>query len=187
MKLLTIRPVTDELLADTVELDRLCFGGLWTKAAYKREIESPNSSLLVLSEPGLENSQSNSKLIGIGCLWSIVDEAHITLLGIHPDYRGQKLGQLLLCILLQDAVDRDLKRVTLEVSENNTPATSLYQKFGFKIAGRRRNYYPKTGEDALVLWLKGLEQPQFKAELLTWWQNTWDAIYQHQWQITQIK
>ena len=180
VKLLTIKPITHELLETVVELDKLCFGGLWTKEAYSREIDSPNSSLLVLfyqqePEPITANESQNDtlppQLIGMGCLWAIVDEAHITLLGIHPHYRGQRLGQLMLCTLLQDAIDRQLKRATLEVSVNNTPAISLYQKFGFKIAGKRRNYYQKTGEDALVLWLSGLEKPQFKEQLLVWQQQ----------------
>lgn len=185
MNLLTISSVTNELLAETLELDRLCFGGIWTKTAYQREIDSPNSSLFVLTISKEKNNYSDFKSIGVGCLWSIVDEAHITLLGIHPDYQGQKLGQLLLCRLLQDALDRSLKRATLEVSEKNLPAISLYQKFGFAIAGRRRNYYPKTGEDALVLWLKGLDRPQFKTELFTWWQRTNTEIAHHHWKIAQ--
>ena len=177
MKLLTIKPITHELLETAVALDKLCFGGLWTKEAYQREIDSPNSSLLVLSyqqesEPVATNEVKNDtlppKIIGLGCLWAIVDEAHLTLLGIHPHYRRQRLGQLLLCTLLQDAVDRHLKRATLEVNINNTPAISLYQKFGFKIAGRRKNYYQKTGEDALILWCGGLDRPQFEQELLVW-------------------
>ena len=187
MKLLTIQSATQELLADTLELDRLCFDGIWTEAAYQREIDSPNSSLFVLSTPKLKNNYSELQLIGMGCLWAILDEAHITLLGIHPDYRGQKLGQFLLCNLLQNAVDRGLKRATLEVSEKNISAISLYKKFGFAVAGKRRNYYPKTGEDALVLWLKGLEQPRFRAELHSWWQKTSTALKYHRWKIVENK
>ena len=187
VKLLTIKPLTYQLLAKAVELDKLCFGGLWQKKAYQREIDSPNSSLLVLSycpEPERSDLEDIAEeIIGIGCLWSIVDEAHITLLGIHPHYRGQKLGKLLLCILLKDAVDRQLKWATLEVSVNNQLAISLYQKFGFEIAGRRKNYYPTTGEDALVLWLKGLDRPEL-SEKLAWWQNQIErGLNNYSWQI----
>ena len=186
MKLLTIKPLTYQLLAKAVELDKLCFGGLWTKKAYSREIDSPNSSLLVLCyRPELERSNFNDvpeELIGIGCLWSIVDEAHITLLGIHPHYRGQKLGKLLLCILLKDAVDRQLKWATLEVSANNQPAISLYQKFGFEIAGKRKNYYPTTGEDALVLWLKGLDRPELSKKLVGWQEQINRQLSHYAWQ-----
>ncbi len=186
MKLLTIKPLTSKLLARAVELDKLCFGGLWTKEAYQREIDSPNSSLLVLSyqtKQELNNHDFAEEIIGIGCLWAIVDEAHITLLGIHPHYRGQKLGQLLLYTLLQDAVDRRLKLATLEVSANNKPAIALYQKFGFEIAGRRRNYYPTTGEDALVLWLKGLNKPELTEKLKRWQKQSHQSLDRYSWQI----
>ncbi|MDJ0686992.1 MAG: ribosomal protein S18-alanine N-acetyltransferase [Xenococcaceae cyanobacterium MO_188.B32] len=192
MKLLTIKPLTYQLLAKAVELDKLCFGGLWSKQAYSREIDSPNSSLLVLSyqkeqelvrDNELQNTKLDQKIIGIGCLWAIVDEAHITLLGIHPHYRGQKLGRLLLYILLQDAVDRQLKRATLEVSVNNQPAISLYQKFGFEIAGKRKNYYPTTGEDALVLWLKGLDRPELSKKLVGWQEQINRQLSHYSWQI----
>ena len=175
-----------------VELDKLCFGGLWTKKAYSREIDSPNSSLIVLDyqakqEPvganELKNPNFAQKILGIGCLWSIVDEAHITLLGIHPYYRGQKLGKLLLCILLKDAVDRQLKWATLEVSANNKPALSLYQKFGFEIVGRRKNYYPSTGEDALVLWLKGLNKPELSEKLAIVLKQIERELNNYSWQI----
>lgn len=193
MKLLTVKRVTEDLLAAVVELDKLCFGGLWTKDAYQREIDSPKSSLLVLSYQELlektvtDNVTSRNylpaKIIGIGCLWSIIDEAHITLLGIHPRHRGQKIGQLLLYLLLQDAIDRQLKRATLEVSDHNQPAIALYQKFGFEIAGRRKNYYPTTGEDALVLWLKGLDTPELSQKLLGWQKQINQSLNHHSWQI----
>lgn len=165
MKSLTIKPAIAEQIKAIVALDRLCFAGIWSKDAYLREIDSPNSTLRLLwvNEPSLP-----TKIIGIGCLWSIVEEAHITLLGIHPQYQRQGLGMLLLHNLLQDAVNRGLARATLEVQVTNQPAINLYQKLGFKVAGKRQNYYPKTGEDALILWLNGLNKPEFEQKLATW-------------------
>lgn len=173
MEILVIKPITKADLSLTIALDQLCFDGLWTKAAYLREIDSPNSSLLGL---WLQDSD-RPKLIGIGCLWSIVEEAHITLLGIHPHYQKQGLGQLLLLTLLQDGVARQLEWATLEVNANNLPAISLYQKFGFAIAGKRSKYYQKTGEDALILWCKGLDKLQFQQQLNLWQKEVRDRLY----------
>ena len=67
-----------EDLTQLIELDRICLGGLWTKNNYQQELDSPSSSLLVLSiEFG--------SIIGCGCFWRILEEAHIVLLMIHPD------------------------------------------------------------------------------------------------------
>ena len=168
MKTIAIVPITSQQISEIVALDQLCFGGLWTEDGYLRELESPNSSLFALSvrEPNLVTF--NPKIIGMCCLWSIVEEAHITLLGIHPDYRGEGLGQLLLYVLFKDALKRKLKWATLEVKTNNHPAISLYKKFGFKIVGKRKGYYRSTGEDALILWNKDLERPEFTQHLADW-------------------
>ena len=162
MQKLEIKPATAEDIEEILVLDCLCFMGIWTREAYLREIESPNSSLLLL---WLTEARSSPKTIGIGCLWSIVEEAHITLLGIDPQYHRQGLGMLLLHSLLKDALHRNLERATLEVKVTNEPALNLYEKFGFEVAGKRKNYYTKTGEDAFILWLNGLKKPEFKHQL----------------------
>lgn len=155
--------LTQEHLSAVLELDQACFGGLWTMAAYQRELDSPNSDLL-----GLFSPISSLKLLGMGCFWSILEEAHITILAVHPQCHRQGLGQALLYSLLKTASDRGLERATLEVRVSNLAAISLYQKFGFKTAGRRRRYYQDNGEDALILWLPDLQHPQFSQTLLQW-------------------
>jgi [ribosomal protein S18]-alanine N-acetyltransferase len=163
-----------EHLAAVVELDRLCFGGLWTQEGYQRELDSPNSEMLVLlvkNEPKTPVKvvrASTEPIIGIGCFWAILEEAHITIIGIHPDYRGRGLGKLMFCSLLQRAVDRNLERATLEVSAANTLAIAMYEKFGFKVAGRRKKYYASTGEDALILWRSDLARASFRDDLALW-------------------
>ncbi len=175
MKILQINDLTPQKISEVVALDQYCFGGLWTADGYLREIDSSNSSLLVLSL-GITNSDNNDteqktddfKIIGIACLWAIAEEAHITLLGVHPDYRRQGLGQMLLYTLLQNAIEKKLKWATLEVEASNNCAIALYEKFGFKTVGKRKGYYQKTGEDALILWHKGIDQPEFQADLAKW-------------------
>ncbi|GAA6616787.1 ribosomal protein S18-alanine N-acetyltransferase [Scytonema sp. NUACC26] len=145
---LEVRPLTSADLSAILDLDRICFGGLWTMEGYQRELDSPNSELL-----GLFSPLTVVKLLGIGCFWSILDEAHITILAVHPQYQRRGLGQTLLYSLLKLACDRRLERATLEVRASNSAAIALYQKFGFQTAGLRRRYYKDNDEDALILWL----------------------------------
>lgn len=174
MELLRIRDAIAEEIPELLALDRLCFNGIWTEGGYKREIASDKSTLLTLSI----GDEANREIIGVGCYWSIVDESHITLLGIRPDYHRRGLGSLLLYTLLQDAVERKLDRATLEVVTSNDVAMSLYKKFGFKIAGTRKNYYPKTGADAHILWLEGLDKPEFIVKFKDWGERIRDRISQ---------
>ncbi|MEG4174299.1 ribosomal protein S18-alanine N-acetyltransferase, partial [Microcoleus sp. S13_C3] len=122
-------------------------------------------------------------LIGIGCLWAILEEAHIIMLAIHPQFQGQGLGQALLLALLKSACDRQLERATLEVRDSNLAAVSLYKKFGFKEAGRRKRYYEDTGEDALVMWRSGLEKPEFQRYLADEKREICDRLHQKNWHL----
>lgn len=176
-----------------IRLDQHCFGGIWTKAGYQREIDSPNSDLWVLVASGsaatsaLPPNQvdpiepSSSPLLGVGCSWAIVDEAHITLLGIAPQYRQQGLGRWLLLQLLEAARDRNLQRATLEVRASNLSALSLYESLGFRVAGCRHQYY-EDGEDALILWRSGLQNDMFGRVLHGWQRSAQQRLTQNGWQ-----
>jgi ribosomal-protein-alanine N-acetyltransferase len=208
---LELKPLTTEQLDAVVELDQLCFGGLWTRSGYERELDSPSSQLLVLeAQPAskdsgyqgwssevltqnsitadsLANPNHQNSLIGLGCFWSILEEAHITILAVHPDYQRQGLGQLLLCSVLRDAIRLKLEWATLEVKPSNQAALSLYQKFGFTEAGRRRRYYKDTGEDALILWRKGLQTLEFEETLTNCYRQVEHSLSFWDWQLSDSK
>lgn len=198
MRFIEIKHLDSEHLPEAVDLDRLCFGGLWAIEGYRRELDSPNSDLLGLWMWETEDSESGQNradthhpsslqvrpmLIGVGCLWAILEEAHIIMLAIHPSFQRQGLGQALLLALLKSAHDRQLERSTLEVRDSNLAAVSLYKKFGFKEAGRRKRYYEDTGEDALVMWRSGLEKPEFQRYLAVEKQEICDRLYQKNWHL----
>lgn len=192
---LELQSLTSEQLPAAAELDQQCLGGLWTLSGYQRELNSPNSDLLAWvvvedsTTPTLRGQnlrfevqdsplRPNQTLVGVGCLWAILEEAHITLLLIHPDYQGRGLGQGLLYALLKSAWHRQLERATLEVRVSNDKALALYRKFGFKEAGCRRHYYSDTGEDALILWRSGLQHREFSRTLGSWYQQICDRSRQ---------
>ncbi|MBE9118456.1 ribosomal protein S18-alanine N-acetyltransferase [Lusitaniella coriacea LEGE 07157] len=180
---LRLKPLTDRQLNAVVKLDQLCLGGLWSQEGYRRELNSPNSELLVLSVLGNRGSPPKERIVGIGCFWAILEEAHITILAIHPDCQSQGLGQVLLWTLLQKAVRQKLDRATLEVRASNQAALSLYQKFGFQVAGRRKKYYQNNNEDALILWRGGLQQKQFSQLLDRWQQQTNEKLARCGWRL----
>lgn len=178
---LRCRPVLAPDLSAVMAFDQACFGGLWSEEGYHREITSPNSDLLILERPDPPLGDTAQPPIGVGCLWAILDEAHITLLGIASLYRRQGLGQWLLLCLLQRACDRGLTHATLEVRASNQPALALYQKYGFQIAGHRRHYY-SDGENALVLWCRGLQEAPFRQALQSWITISTQQLAQQGWQ-----
>ncbi len=187
---LLLNRLTPDLLESVVELDQRSLGGMWSFDAYQREFNSPNSDLLVLSIPSTADSSDSpdstpvSPLVGIGCLWSILEEAHITVLAIHPDYWHQGFGQSLLYGLLACARQRGLEWATLEVRRSNQRALSLYQKFGFREVGFRKRYYKDTDEDALIFWLSGLHKPEFTDSLGQWEAIVRDRLGQSGWSLS---
>lgn len=171
---------TDNHLAAMVALDQQCLGGLWSIDGYRREIDSPNSIVQLLQTDAAAADGESAALIGMGCCWAILDEAHITVLAIAPAYQRQGLGQYLLLALLQAAQQRQLKQATLEVRATNEAALGLYRAFNFQTLGRRRRYY-QDGEDALILWNKDLQATEFKQALIIWQQQNLHRLKRHGW------
>ncbi len=140
-----IKLATVDDLDILLSLDGACFGKLWSRDHYLREIDSPNSDILIFYHP------ETAVPVSYGCAWSIVDESHITILGTLPDHQRRGYARQVLSGLLHLAVVREMKRATLEVRASHVGAIGLYESFGFETAGRRKKYYSDK-EDALILW-----------------------------------
>lgn len=170
-----IQPLASIHLPGILELDKLCFGGWWNLAHYQWELDHPESHLLVITIPSkayaydsldhLDNPQQDDQddqlVIGVGGFWQVLEEAHINILAIHPQYQGRGLGKFLLNKLLDEAKTLGLERATLEVRASNHIALTMYEKFGFQEAGRRPNYYPDNLEEGVIFWINQLQYRDF--------------------------
>ncbi len=145
--------------AEGLRQRRNAFNSALPPASLAASLVADFNADLAASDPTALTQASAIALLGTGCLWAILEEAHITTLAIEPAYQGQKLGQVLLSELLLCAYRRGLTRATLEVRAANEPALKLYQKFDFKEAGIRKRYY-SDGENARILWRSGLQTEQ---------------------------
>ena len=76
---------------------------------------------------------------------------YITNVAVFPPYRRRGAAGKLLDVFLRFARANHLAFLTLEVRPSNAAAIALYTRFGFREAGRRRNYYDLPKEDALIL------------------------------------
>lgn len=79
-----------------------------------------------------------------------VDTADLQDLFVAEYHRKKGVGLALVSAFILDAKSRGLKKLFLEVRENNTPAVTLYKKAGFNLISTRKKYY-SDGENALVL------------------------------------
>jgi ribosomal-protein-alanine N-acetyltransferase len=127
-----------------LEIERLSFSSPWPAFAFEQELTANRLAHYRVARLG-------DQVVAFGGIWLMVDEAHITTFGVHPDHRRRGIGRLLLLSLADVAIELGSARMTLEVRVSNEPAQALYRSFGFRVSGRRIAYYSDDGEDALVM------------------------------------
>jgi [ribosomal protein S18]-alanine N-acetyltransferase len=92
----------------------------------------------------------------------IVDEeAHITTIATAPAHQREGVATTLILDGLQALRGTGVKHLSLEVAADNEPAQALYRRFGFAPVGVRPNYYPVTGQDALVMWAYDIDTAEY--------------------------
>ncbi|MCU0596991.1 MAG: ribosomal protein S18-alanine N-acetyltransferase [Desulfobacterota bacterium] len=126
-----------------LEIERASFSTPWSVNGFLQELENPVAQLWAL--------MSGKALLGYGCFWAVQDEMQVLDLAVHPGFRGQGRGSLLLAKMIDLAGSRGISRIWLEVRASGSSARRLYEKFGFVESGRRKNYYTDPLEDAIVM------------------------------------
>jgi len=141
---LVVGPMRMADVGAVLEIERLSFSAPWPAFAFEQELTANRLAHYRVARLG-------DRVVAFGGIWLMVDEAHITTFGVHPDHRRRGVGRRLLLELADVALELGSARMTLEVRVSNEPAQALYRSFGFVEAGRRVAYYSDDGEDALVM------------------------------------
>lgn len=137
-------PMDRELVPQIAQLERQCFSMPWTEQMLYDELDSLNSSCIVAVD-------GERKVLGYASLTVAADEGYINNIAVRRQLRRQGLGSDLLGVFVRFAQAQKLAFLTLEVRDTNLAARSLYRKFGFQEVGRRKNYYDKPEEDAILM------------------------------------
>lgn len=147
-------------LDQVVEVDHFSFTTPWTREAFYHELLHNRLAYYLVAELG-------ERVVGYCGTWVVPPEAHVTNIAVHPQFRGQKIGEQLLRALMVVAWYKGASKMTLEVRVSNQVAQNLYHKLGFRIEGRRPKYYTDNQEDAFIMWasLEGLNQAEFNDQL----------------------
>ena len=104
-------------------------------------------------------------VVGYAGFWVMVDEAHISTLATHPQWRRRGIAELLLLAMTERAAELDARVLTLEVRASNVSAQALYRKYGFDVVGRRTQYYSDNNEDALIMTTPPLTSAEYQRDL----------------------
>ena len=153
---ITIRKMTQLDIEVVVKIEEESYGSHhWSKESFFNELSNDFAHYFCAI-----NSESN--IIGYIGTWQIIEEAHITNISVKPDYRRKKVGEALLHHAIEDCYQNGIKYITLEVRVSNEKAIGLYEKYGFKSLGTRKEYYQDNNEDALIMWTENIFYDKFK-------------------------
>lgn len=138
-----LRPASKEDLPWIAEIERVSFSDPWHPQSFRTLLDDRRVYFVVAEVAG--------GIVGYVVAWFVRDEGEIANLAVAPDARGARVGSTLLDSTIATARDRGATALYLEVRDSNVTARRLYRSRGFVEVGRRRQYYRKPVEDALVL------------------------------------
>ncbi len=137
-----IRPMKKGDSSAVAEIEKQCFSSPWSQHAIEESFE--NGTLFFVAE-------SKNGIIGYCGVQITLDEAYVYNIATSPMYRGFGVGTALTKTLIECAKQNGAAFVSLEVRESNQGAISIYEKVGFKVAGKRKNFYSAPREDGIIM------------------------------------
>lgn len=140
----TIDPATRDDVPEIVEIERAAFSDPWSARSFREALDHAAVFFWCARRDGLG-------VVGYVVAWFVADEGEIANIAVAPSASGIGVGRALLDAALREAALRDCSAVYLEVRDSNERARRLYESRGFEEVGRRRGYYRRPVEDAIVL------------------------------------
>ena len=134
---ITVEPMEVADIPLVFEIDQLSFPLPWSQSSYRYELtQNPNSHFYVAtagaaveSKPAAVLARLNPntwfrspvpavsrRVVGYGGFWFILDEAHVSTIAVHPDWRGKGIGERLLVTMLEQALDLGSVTATLRLA-----------------------------------------------------------------------
>ena len=139
-KMISIKQINEEDIDLCYELD-LNTISLWSKKQWANEFKKEGTKIFGLLITNL--------IIGICVYQIIIDEAQINYFVVNEKFRQKGFGSYLMSYLIIKCEKLNLKKILLEVSQDNVTAERFYSRFNFSTVGIRKNYY-KNGSDAIL-------------------------------------
>src|SRR3984957_9498613 len=153
-----IAPMRTKDLRGVLRVEKAVFPHPWSHRLFVEELSQRRSRAYRAAWVG-------HSIVGFAGQMFIDDESHVNNIAVDPQWQGRGLGAVLLLDLIRTALGHGARHLTLEVRVGNQPALALYQRFGMAPVGVRRNYYPVTGEDALIMWARDIDAEDYAERL----------------------
>lgn len=138
-----IVPMDRGHIPQIASLERECFSTPWSENMLSDALFDPKASFIVAED-------GEGGVLGYAGLQVVLDEGYIDNIAVDPNARRHGVADELLDVFCRFGA-ANLAFLTLEVRASNEPAIALYRKHGFEEAGRRKDYYTKPKEDAVIM------------------------------------
>jgi ribosomal-protein-alanine N-acetyltransferase len=140
---LRIRRLTYADLPSVLAIERRSFPTPWSLAMFVLELSKPSGVCLA--------AEAEDGLVGYLVCSRYADIWHLMNVAVDSRVRRRGVASGLIEAMVAEAGPSE--RYTLEVRISNAGAITMYERLGFRPAGRRRRYYHDNNEDALIMWL----------------------------------
>jgi ribosomal-protein-alanine N-acetyltransferase len=138
----SLRPATTDDLPKILETEKKVHLAPWGEENFKFELSKPYSHFLVLTD-----DETDEIIAGYIIYWVLFDECQILNVVVESEFRGLGYAKKMIRQAAQTALQKGIKKVSLEVRKSNSPAIQLYQNLNFTITHVRKGFY-SNGEDA---------------------------------------
>lgn len=138
------RAMSEADIADVVSIEGAAYDFPWSQRVFLDCLRMGYDCAVQLAA---------GRVVGYLILSCVCDEAHVLNLAIHPDFQNEGRGADMLRRAMRQGRRSGADSIYLEVRPSNPAAIHLYHRIGFRLVGRRRDYYPtfEGREDALVM------------------------------------
>jgi [ribosomal protein S18]-alanine N-acetyltransferase len=141
-------PMVPERLDELLAVEQRAYPHPWTRGNFLDALKSGYQSQLLMA---------GDELLGYFVAMKGVDEVHLLNITVAPAYQRQGWARVMLDALATWSRGQGAQWLWLEVRQGNARAITVYENYGFRRVGVRKNYYPADQhqrEDAVVMSLR---------------------------------
>jgi ribosomal-protein-alanine N-acetyltransferase len=138
-------PLLAEQLGEVLRIEQSAYPHPWTRTNFLDSIASGYQAQLLMA---------GEEVLGYFVAMKGVDEVHLLNLTVAPAHQRQGWARVMLDALATWARGQGAQWLWLEVRQSNARAIAIYEVYGFRRVGLRKNYYPAAKhqrEDAVVM------------------------------------
>jgi ribosomal-protein-alanine N-acetyltransferase len=140
---ITVRRLTEADLPAVLAMEARCFPDPWSEGVFRTALRDESCLWLAAELCGAP--------VGYAGMQWVLDEGYIDNVAVDPAFRRRGAASALLAAMIGEGKKRALSFLSLEVRAGNEGAIALYTSFGFETVGRRKGYYLRPPEDALIM------------------------------------